>query len=239
MHFINSQKFTIDYIIKAGALPSKIVLGVPFYGRTFVTNNEGNLGDASDDKGFQGPFTRENGFLGYNEICSELSNKSSDWTRTFDETTNQAIIKHRDEAKQETKVVTFDDSRAIANKMRYAVEKSLAGIMVWSIDTDDFLGECQVDSSLNTFVDFGKTPGVELNIPKRISGNYPLLRTINEGIILAEEEIDQEDEIKRKQQEEDRENEIPHGEDQNESNSAPSFLMNSWILVLASLYRLF
>lgn len=206
-----------------------------------MTKNDGNLGDASDDQGFKGPFTRENGFLGYNEICSELSNRSLNWTRTFDEATNQAIIKLRDEDKQETKVVTYDDSRAMANKMRYAVEKSLGGIMVWSIDTDDFLGECQVDSSLTeTFVDFGKAPGVQLSIPKRISGNYPLLRTINEGLILAEDEIDQEEQIKRKQQEEDRENEIPHGENSEEPNSSPSItMMNGWMLVLASLYRLF
>lgn len=232
------QKFTIDYIIKAGAHPSKIVLGVPFYGRTFVTKNEGYLGDASDDQGFKGPFTRENGFLGYNEICTELSNTSSNWTRTFDEATNQAIIRLRDEDKQETKVVTYDDSRAIANKMRFAVEKSLGGIMVWSIDTDDFLGECQVDSSLTeTFVDFGKVPGVQLSIPKRINANYPLLRTVNEGLILAEEQIDQEDEIKRKQQEEDRENEIPHVE--NGDNSGPSIAINACILVLACLNILF
>lgn len=213
------------------------MLGIPFYGRTFVTRNDGNLGDASDDQGFKGPFTRENGFLGYNEICSELSNRSSDWIRSFDPYTNQAIIRLRDEMKQETKVVTYDDSRAIANKMRFAVEKSLAGVMVWSIDTDDFLGECQVDSSLTeTFVDFGKAPGVQLSIPKRINANYPLLRTINEGIILAEEEIDQEEEIKRKQQEEDRQNEIPHGEN---SNSASLTSINVCTLILACLYKLF
>lgn len=213
------------------------MLGIPFYGRTFVTKNQGYLGDASDDQGFKGPFTRENGFLGYNEICNELSNRSLNWIRTFDEATNQAIIRLPDEEKQETKVVTYDDSRAVANKMRFAVEKSLAGVMVWSIDTDDFLGECQVDSSLTeTFVDFGKAPGVQLNIPKRISGNYPLLRTINEGIILAEEEIDQEETIKRKQQEEDRENEIPHGEN---SNSASLTSINVCTLILACLCKLF
>lgn len=223
-------------------MPSKIVLGIPFYGRTFVTTNEGNLGDVSDDQGFKGPFTRENGFLGYNEICALLSNQSLGWTKSFDEGTNQAIIRLHDEAKGETKVVTYDDSRAIANKMRFAAEKSLGGVMVWSVDTDDFLGECQVDSSVTeTFIDFGKTPGVELSIPKRISGNYPLLRTINEGLILAEEELDQEFQIRRKQQEQDKENEIPHGEEDSKEvkSSASSVLSSAWMLIFAILYRLF
>lgn len=223
-------------------MPSKIVLGIPFYGRTFATTNEGNLGDVSDDQGFKGPFTRENGFLGYNEICALLSNQSLGWTKSFDEGTNQAIIRLHDEAKGETKVVTYDDSRAIANKMRFAAEKSLGGVMVWSVDTDDFLGECQVDSSVTeTFIDFGKTPGVELSIPKRISGNYPLLRTINEGLILAEEELDQEFQIRRKQQEQDKENEIPHGEEDSKEvkSSASSVLSSAWMLIFAILYRLF
>jgi hypothetical protein len=49
------------------------------YGRTFVLQNPA-LGDAQQEKvmpsgdpaqerGFQGPFTREDGFMGYNEVC--------------------------------------------------------------------------------------------------------------------------------------------------------------------------
>jgi len=61
-------KYSIDYFVKLGAPAHKLIMGLPFYGRTFITNNEGNIGDESDDQGFQGPFTRENGFMGYNEV---------------------------------------------------------------------------------------------------------------------------------------------------------------------------
>jgi chitinase len=61
-------KFSIEYLIKLGAPKHKIMLGLPFYGRTFVTNMEGKIGDASNEEGFPGPFTRENGFMGYNEV---------------------------------------------------------------------------------------------------------------------------------------------------------------------------
>lgn len=93
-------------------------MGIPFYGRTFITALPGNYDDVSDDVGFQGPYTRENGFMGYNEICEALSNKSSGWTRDWDSRTAQGIAKHRD-ASGMTKVVTFDTTRSVANKMRY------------------------------------------------------------------------------------------------------------------------
>lgn len=204
---------TIKHLIKLGASPSKIVMGVPFYGRTFITNLDGNYGDASVDTAFQGPFTRENGFLGYNEICAMLSNRSSKWTTTWDSGTTQGIARFRDELTGETKVVVYDSTRSIANKMRFAMQNKLAGVMTWSIDTDDFLGDCDVEQE--TYDDFGGTAGVKLTLPKRVNSNYPLLRTINEGIIIALDEIDQENAIKESEVD----NEIPHG-DENNGNSA-------------------
>lgn len=62
-------KYSIEYFLKLGAPAHKLVMGLPFYGRTFITQGEGNLGEESDEKGFQGPFTREDGFMGYNEVC--------------------------------------------------------------------------------------------------------------------------------------------------------------------------
>lgn len=211
-----SVEYTIQYLIKLGASPSKLVMGIPFYGRTFLTNLNGYYGDLSKDDSFQGPYTRENGFLGYNEICTNLSNKTSGWTTSWDAETAQAIARYRDEEMGETKVVTYDSTRSVANKMKFAMEQGLGGAMVWSIDTDDFLGDCEQE--LDTFSDFASTPGVKLTIPKRINANYPLLRTINEGIALALDEIDQENAIK----EQERENEIPHGTEETRTRSSGS-----------------
>lgn len=58
-------------MLKLGAPKEKLVIGVPFYGRTFVLTEvkEGiqKLG-AGAVSGFQGPYTRETGFMGYNEV---------------------------------------------------------------------------------------------------------------------------------------------------------------------------
>lgn len=82
-----------------------------------------------------------------------------------------------------------------------------------SVDTDDFLGECDIDNE--TFVDFKPMAGVNLTIPKRYNANYPLLRTINEAIVLALDEISQEARLPHK----DKENEIPHGTNENDNIS--------------------
>lgn len=215
---------TINHLIKLGASPSKIVMGVPFYGRTFITDLDGNYGDASTDIAFQGPYTRENGFLGYNEICALLSNKTSKWTTTWDPKTSQGIARFRNESSGETKVVVYDSTRSIAKKMRFAMQKKLAGVMTWSIDTDDFLGDCNVDHE--TFDDFGNTAGVKLTLPKRVNSNYPLLRTINEGIIIALDEIDQENAIK----ESEADNIIPHGD--GNVNGASVCSVSSYVVVV-------
>ncbi|XP_055844298.1 probable chitinase 2 isoform X1 [Episyrphus balteatus] len=203
-----SVRFTIEYLMQLGCPASKLVVGLPFYGRTFKTALDGYIGDESDDSGFQGPFTREDGFLGYNEICPLLSNKTSGWTKLWDNKTSQAIARLHEEGGV-TKVVTYDSTRSIANKVRFAVQKNLAGAMVWSVDTDDFLGECEPES--DTFAEFGNIKGVKLQIPRRINTNYPLLRTINEGIVLAIEEIDQQNAIDNERNHHIEHNEIPHG----------------------------
>lgn len=63
-------------MLKLGASPTKLVLGIPFYGRTFLledpsalsSNKKPKLGAPAGSLGFQGPLTREDGFMGYNEV---------------------------------------------------------------------------------------------------------------------------------------------------------------------------
>lgn len=122
-------QYSIEYFEKLGAPLNKIIMGLPFYGRTFRTNEEGNLGDVSDEQGFPGPYTREDGFMGYNEICQELSNKNQEWTSHWDVESSEALAKVQ--LDNETRVVSYDSTRSIANKVRYAIKKGLGGVMVW------------------------------------------------------------------------------------------------------------
>lgn len=126
-----SIEYTINYLMQLGAAPEKIVVGLPFYGRTFVSELDGGLGDAADSTGFKGPFTNENGFMGYNEICVARQNSSYEWTSDWHEPSAEMVAKYRDPASGKSHAITYDTQRSIANKVKYMVRHNLAGAMIW------------------------------------------------------------------------------------------------------------
>lgn len=86
--------------------------------------------------------------------------------------------------------------------------------MVWSIDTDDFQGDCDESLNVDRFNDFRTAPRVKLSFPQATSKTYPLLRTLNDAIVLSLEELSQEQKGNR----DEKENEI----DSNDSSSSQS-----------------
>ncbi|GJQ76426.1 hypothetical protein Trydic_g2141 [Trypoxylus dichotomus] len=161
-----SVEYTINYMIKLGANPSKLVMGLPFYGRTFLVNNaalssvrQRKLGEVSLSTGFQGPYTKEYGFMGYHEICLALRNRSLGYTRHWDDISRTPF------AVSNEKVIVYDDAESITEKVKFAMVKGLAGCMIWSIDTDDFRGDC---------------PNYDANLGGHTK--FPLLRTVNKAI---------------------------------------------------------
>ena len=78
---------------KKGAPLSKLLLGTPFYGRSFtLTGSDTSPGAASSgDGGSPGKFTEEAGFLSYFEIC--LLKKEGGWTETQDSDGNPFMFK--------------------------------------------------------------------------------------------------------------------------------------------------
>jgi len=126
----------VRFYTKMGAPRQKLVLGMPFYGRTFNLEDSSlrDVGARSNGSGFQGPYTRENGFLGYNEICKELA--TQEWTELWDDAAQVPYMVNGD------RWVSYDNERSIAEKAKYAYSEGLAGAMIWAIDNDDFQNEC-------------------------------------------------------------------------------------------------
>ena len=88
---------------------------------------------------FQGPYTREDGFLGYNEICLKQiqdAGPGPGWRVEWNEDYSAPFM-FRDDM-----WLSYDNERSIQAKTEYAYDQGLAGVMTWSIDTDDFLGVC-------------------------------------------------------------------------------------------------
>jgi len=148
----SSIKDSVNYYLENGIDANKLVLGLPMYGRTFLINSTtpgDGLREVAEEKGFQGDFTREDGFAGYNEICNIYISSRGEWKIYFDGFDGQAPY-----MRNGAKWISFDNPYSLRKKVQFANSKKLKGAMVWSIDTDDFLGICDDKS-------------------------YPLLRAIN------------------------------------------------------------
>lgn len=174
---------SVEFFASEGVQPSKMVIGLPFYGRTFVSRNEGNIGNPSESTSFGGPYYLETGFLGYNEIC-RLKKEQRLETR-FDDTASQAVSKFVKDGK--TQVVTYDTPRSVANKMKFVVDKNLAGAWIWFVSSDDLHGDCETDTT--TFADYPSGTATDQKTRPR---DFPLLRTVNEALeILMSEKVGQ------------------------------------------------
>ncbi|XP_017778923.1 PREDICTED: LOW QUALITY PROTEIN: acidic mammalian chitinase-like [Nicrophorus vespilloides] len=112
----------------------KIILGVGAYGKTYTLSNEYNngVGTAVKEDGCPGIFTKSPGTLGYYEILDRI--EEGNWTQFWDQ---EQMVPYLHKHNQ---WIGYDNCKSIKLKVEYAMSKSLGGIMVWSIDTDDFRG---------------------------------------------------------------------------------------------------
>ncbi|XP_014219820.1 probable chitinase 10 [Copidosoma floridanum] len=128
---------SIQYWLSHGAAPEKLILGIPFYARGFTLANPANNGLNALSRGgsHAGPYTRQKGTLGYNEICEHMDK----WTVVFDEEQRVPYAYNGDQW------ISYDDEcllRVYVAKGEYMNKYGLGGMMVWSVETDDFRGVC-------------------------------------------------------------------------------------------------
>lgn len=128
---------TTNYFIEKGAPPRKLILGYPTYGRSFTLANAENNGvnATSTGPGVAGLFTRSAGVLSYYEICDKI--KSNGWRVVRDPENRIGPY-----AFSGNQWVSYDDVEYFRVKARFVREKNLGGAMIWSLDSDDFNGQC-------------------------------------------------------------------------------------------------
>lgn len=130
--------WSVNYWLSQGAPAEKIMLGVGSYGRSFTLDKSqvNGINAPASQKGQAGPYTREPGSLGYNEICEAFQRSPQSWT----------IVRDPDYlapyAYNDRQWVGYDDQQSLALKAQFAKSMGLGGMMMWSIETDDFLGRC-------------------------------------------------------------------------------------------------
>ncbi|KAG8229434.1 hypothetical protein J437_LFUL000956 [Ladona fulva] len=134
----NDKNFSMHYWIEKGAPAEKLVMGMPLYGRAFTLDHddEDGLYAPATQPGIAGPYTRERGFIGYNEICDQMKANPSAWKTTRDPYYMAPYTVN------ERQWIGYDDMESIKVKAQYVAKMGLKGAMVWSIETDDFHGGC-------------------------------------------------------------------------------------------------
>ncbi|KAL0838546.1 hypothetical protein ABMA28_016654 [Loxostege sticticalis] len=149
--------YTIKFYLENGADRDKLVLGIPTYGRSYTLFNPDavEIGAPADGPGEQGDATREKGYLAYYEICEALKPKNKKRS-TSDEDSDEDSEEEDEEwtvmhpnpkamgpvAFKGNQWVGYDDIAIVKKKAEYVAENGLGGIMFWSIDNDDFRGNC-------------------------------------------------------------------------------------------------
>ncbi|GFR82658.1 chitinase-3-like protein 1 [Elysia marginata] len=119
--------------VSKGMPKDLLVIGVPFYGRSFtLSGSNSDVGAPVSDAGNSGPFTSMPGFMAYYEVCSIIANGGT--VRRIPE--------------QEVPYVTngdqwigYDDAQSISSKVEYILNNGFGGVMIWSLAMDDHSGQ--------------------------------------------------------------------------------------------------
>lgn len=160
--------WSVNYWLQQGAAPEKIMLGTGSYGRSFTLDRAAvnGINAPANQKGQAGPYTREPGSLGYNEICESFQRQPQSWT----------IVRDPDYlapyAYNDRQWVGYDDMESLALKAQFAKSMGLGGMMMWSIETDDFQGRCHNEkypllNTLRRVMDGDGGPAVVTPAPTR------------------------------------------------------------------------
>jgi len=124
--------FAVKYWINNGAPKHKINIGLATYGRSFtLTSSSTGLGAPAKGAGPAGKYTREGGFLAYYEVCHKLQ---SGYTRVWN---SEQMVPY---IYSGTEWIGYEDTQSLTEKVNYAINLGLGGIMFWAIDLDDFRG---------------------------------------------------------------------------------------------------
>ncbi|KAL7031189.1 hypothetical protein ACKWTF_006928 [Chironomus riparius] len=125
--------YSVNYWMSKGLDRSKIIIGLPTYGHSFKLVNPFNtkVGAPAEDIGSVGTM----GFVTYSEVC---------W---FRETNYNVRIEYDTETCSPwlyagLEWISYDDERSIECKTNYAKNNHFGGVMIFSLNTDDFQLTC-------------------------------------------------------------------------------------------------
>ncbi|XP_050540568.1 probable chitinase 10 isoform X2 [Daktulosphaira vitifoliae] len=135
----SSKYRNVDHMVKywlhKGVAPNQLIVGIAFFGRSFTLADPKNYqpGSRSIGNGYAGQWTRTPGFLSFYEICERM--KRDDWEQYSDIMGSPFLVR-------DDQWISYENSNSLIRKLGYVEKQGLRGVMLWSIDSDDFNGVC-------------------------------------------------------------------------------------------------
>ncbi|OWA54302.1 putative Chitotriosidase-1 [Hypsibius exemplaris] len=119
-----------------GVSKSKLIIGLPMYGRGWQLTESGrhNLGATAEGPLNASSFTGEAGAWPYFEVCERL--RADNATFVYDENIQAEY------AFTKSFWIGFDDRATILAKTKWAKSSGYGGVYIWDLAQDDFLGTC-------------------------------------------------------------------------------------------------
>ncbi|KAG7212241.1 hypothetical protein KM043_012572 [Ampulex compressa] len=144
---------TVRYWLDNGTPGSKIVVGVPTFGRTWKLTSESQISGVpplvADGPGAEGPHTGMPGVLSYAEVCSRLTESAVGRLRRVSDPSKKygsyAFQPYNGDTGVDGIWVGYEDPDTAGNKAAYAKAKGLGGVAIVDLSLDDFRGICTGD----------------------------------------------------------------------------------------------
>jgi len=137
---------TVAWWLANGAPAEKLIVGCATFGHGWelIDEQENGLFCPTADGTPPGPYTGQMGFMGYYEVLQAINNDTLPW---LPGATPQAWQVVRDGCYMAPYItngpwwIGYDDVESIKLKAQLVNSRGLGGVMVWSIESDDFRGD--------------------------------------------------------------------------------------------------
>jgi len=115
---------TVRLFLEAGVPAEKLVMGLPFYGRSWIMKS-------ADKHGINMPVEGRARGGGYTYIKDSLVNKNG-FVRYWDEKAKAPYLFNS----ETNQLITYDDEESVRLKCEYVIDNNMAGMMFWQYASD-------------------------------------------------------------------------------------------------------
>lgn len=119
-------QYTVDYFIQNGADPRKLIIGIPFYGYGYVSDQKPMVG-ANVLRSFDAGT--------YAHICLMVKHDPA-WKVQFDNEAKASYVVNGGQ------LITYENAQSLEYKLNMIKSRNLGGAMIWEVNGDDHRGQC-------------------------------------------------------------------------------------------------